>query len=96
MKKLVFTAFAVLAISTVSKANSIEDGSNCDEIATTITNQKEAAFHQSYGLCFTSSQYNSIRNQYRAMCKTYATPVDIEDPKEAFYIDEQVFSEIQP
>lgn len=75
MKTLIFTAFAVVAICEMSIGKEkIEDVSNCDQVATFITGQKEAAFHSRYGLCFTSYQYNSIRRQYMAACEATERP----------------------
>lgn len=98
MKKIIFTVFALIAFSEMSIGKEkIEDASNCDQIATFITNQKEAAFHSRYGLCFTSYQYNTIRAQYMEACEATERPfLEADEPTELIFIDEQVFNETQP
>jgi len=70
MKKLVFTAIAVIAFSGVAMANNCEVSieQDCGAYAATWTNLHEQADHDWYGFCYTSEQYNLMYNYYYSQC----------------------------
>lgn len=93
MRKLIFTAFAVVVFSSISTAKTAEVLKDCSGYASAKTNADESKREADGRGCYGSGQYNKIYQIYKMECEmSFRIMLPIED-EEIFFEEPIVFQE---
>ncbi|AWK04230.1 hypothetical protein HYN56_08280 [Flavobacterium crocinum] len=93
MKKLIFTAFAVVMFSSISTAKTAEVLKDCSGYAATKTNADESKRETDGRGCYSSGQYNKIYQIYKMECEMSSMMMVPLEEEEFFFEELIVFQE---